>query len=74
MVSYGAEREQARREKPESEKLTHAAARYHRPSHSPGKNCGNCKNFIDAKPPRCRGVQRPILPVDVCEVKYERKD
>lgn len=47
-------------EKPESEKITHAAAGYEFPSSHAGERCSGCMHFISAVPPRCEGVESPI--------------
>jgi len=59
-------------EKPESQKLTHAAVKFESPSRHPGQACASCVHLIAASPPRCEGVKNPIKAGDWCK-RYKRR-
>lgn len=48
-------------ERPASEKLSHEAVQYERPSKHPARHCGNCEHVIEASAGnRCESVEDPI--------------
>jgi len=57
-------------EKPENEKLSHAAVKYESESTHLFERCRNCEHFI--RPDRCEGVKSPIAPAGWC-VRYEKE-
>ena len=59
-------------ELPPAKKLTHAEVGYESPSQHEREDCDDCKNFIDAKVPRCLHVKSPIGPEDWCQ-KFKRR-
>jgi hypothetical protein len=58
-------------ERPESEKLSHAAVRFESPSRHPGQACASCVHLIAASPLRCESVKPPIKKMDWCK-RYQK--
>lgn len=54
-------------ERPEAEKLSHAAVKFESPSRHPGQACESCIHFIAASPARCESVKPPIKKGDWCK-------
>lgn len=59
-------------ERPESKKFTHAEVQYEHPSRHGHDDCGDCVNFIDTDPARCKGVLQPIREEDWCK-RFKRQ-
>jgi hypothetical protein len=54
-------------ERPEAQKLSHAAVKFESPSLHTSQACASCVHFIAASPPRCESVKGPIKPSDWCK-------
>ena len=60
-------------ERPESEKLSHAAVEYERVSSHPGRDCANCEHVVEAMAgTRCESVKPPIYLTGWC-VRWKAK-